>query len=87
MYHKEGGNMPESIGPQSLRLVYPPSLIHTPIIYLLIRRFDLSVNILRAHITEEEGWIDIQVTASLLEVEEALAWLRSQGIEIHTLSA
>jgi hypothetical protein len=69
----------------NLRLVYPPALVHVPIIYQLIRSFDLSVNILRAHVTEAEGWIDIQVSSSPLIVEEALAWLKSQGIQVQIL--
>lgn len=67
------------------RLVYPPSLINVPIIYQLIRQYDLSVNILRAHITEEEGWIDLQITASPSVMREALDWLKSQGIQIQAL--
>ena len=77
--------MSETFHHQSVRLVYPAALLNVPIIYQLIRHFDVRVNILRANITEEEGWIDIQVTANPIEVEEALAWLRKQGIEIHTL--
>jgi hypothetical protein len=60
-------------------------LINVPIIFQLIRRFDLSVNILRAHITEEEGWIDLQFAGSPSVLEEALAWLRSQGIDIQPI--
>ena len=79
--------MSETIIRQSIRLVYPPSLINVPIIYQLIRNYDLNVNILRAHITEEEGWIDLQVAATQPVTEKALSWLRSQGIEIQPIQA
>ncbi len=71
---------------QNLRLIYPPSLINVPIIYQLIRRYDISVNILRAHVTEEEGWLDIQVDASPEVIEEALAWLKSQGVDVQSIA-
>jgi hypothetical protein len=82
-----GGNMSETIIQQSIRLVYPPALVNVPIIYQLIRNHDLNVNILRAHITEEEGWIDLQIAATLPVTEKAFSWLRSQGIEIQSIQA
>ncbi len=70
---------------RNLRLVYPPSMINVPIIYLLIRRYDLTVNILRAYITDDEGWIDIQVDANPDVIDQALAWLKSQDIEVQNI--
>jgi L-aspartate semialdehyde sulfurtransferase ferredoxin len=70
---------------QNLHLVYPPSLINVPVIYQLIRRFDISVNIIRAYVTEEEGWLDIQVDASPSTIEAALDWLKSQGLKVQII--
>jgi len=70
---------------RTLRLNYPPSLLRQPIINELIRRFDLRVNILQAHITLEEGWIEIQATGDPQALDEAVAWLVDDGLTIETL--
>jgi ABC-type methionine transport system ATPase subunit len=67
---------------RTLRLNYPPSLLRQPILNRLIRRFDITVNIIQAHITLEEGWLEIEVTGEDAEIERALRWLESEGIEV-----
>jgi ABC-type methionine transport system ATPase subunit len=67
---------------QSVRLVFPPNLHDEPIINRLLRRYTFTVNILRANVTAEEGWMDIQVTGKSSEIEESFSWLRQQGVEV-----
>jgi len=71
---------------RTLRLNYPAALLRQPILHQLIRTFDLSVNILRAQITLEEGWLEIQAEGSDAEIDRAQAWLKEQGIEVILLS-
>ena len=75
--------MPE----QTIRLIFPPNLLDVPIINQLIRRYDLTVNILRAHVTPEEGWLDIQLTGNAASIEDASNWLMLQGIEVIRLAS
>jgi len=67
---------------QLIRLVFPPQLLNVPIINELIRQYNLTVNILRANISPESGWIDIQVEGNASAIEDAINWLTGQGIEI-----
>lgn len=67
---------------RDVRLEYPPSLLSRPVIQELIRRFDLTVNILRAQITLEEGWIAVQLSGEDSEIERALTWLRDEGLVV-----
>ena len=71
---------------QVIRLLYPPNLLDVPIINQLIRRFDLTINILRAEVTLEKGWVDIQLSGSSASIESAISWLSSQGIEVQRLA-
>lgn len=66
-----------------LRLNYPPSLLRQPILNRLIRRFDITVNIVQAHITLEEGWLEIETTGDDEEIKRAFKWLEDEGIEIN----
>jgi ABC-type methionine transport system ATPase subunit len=72
---------------QSVRLIFPPRLQDEPIINQLMRRFTFTVNILRANVTSDQGWIDIQISGKAPEIEESISWLREQGVEILLLTS
>ncbi len=72
---------------QSVRLVFPPSLHDEPIINRLIRRYSFTVNILRANVTSDKGWMDIQILGKAPEIEDSLSWLREQGIDVVLLTS
>ena len=71
---------------QTIRLIYPPNLLDVPIINQLIRRFDLTINIIRAEVTPREGWVDLQLTGSTSTIESAITWLSSQGVDVQSLA-
>ena len=71
---------------QVIRLIYPPNLLDVPVINQLIRRYDLTVNILRAQVTPQEGWVDVQLSGNSAAIEDAMAWLTNQGIEVQRLA-
>ncbi|MFH1633176.1 MAG: NIL domain-containing protein [Chloroflexota bacterium] len=71
---------------QVVRLIYPPHLMDVPVINQLIRRYELTFNILRAEVTPKEGWVDIQLAGSAAAIEDAITWLSGQGIEIQRLA-
>jgi hypothetical protein len=53
----------------------------------LIRQYDLTVNILRAQVTPQEGWVDVQLTGSAAAIENATSWLSGRGIEVQRLAS
>ncbi|MCK5314470.1 MAG: NIL domain-containing protein [Anaerolineales bacterium] len=67
---------------QVIRLLYPESLLSVPVINQLIRRYDLTVNILRAQIGGGQRWMEVQLDGNPMVIDEAIMWLISQGIEI-----
>jgi len=67
---------------QVLRLIYPVSLLSVPVINQLIRRYDLTVNILRAQIGGDDRWMEVQLAGHPVVIEEAIHWLKSQGIDV-----
>ena len=71
---------------QVVRLIYPPQLLDVPIINQLIRRYELTVNILRAQVGPDEGWVDVQLTGPAAAIEDAMTWLSSQGVETQRLA-
>ncbi len=65
-----------------VRLVYPPDLLRVPVLNQLIQRFDITVNILRAQVGSEAGWIELQLGGEDEVVDDALAWLREKGVYV-----
>ncbi|MBW8009987.1 MAG: FeS-binding protein [Chloroflexi bacterium] len=73
---------------QVIRLIYPPTKSKTPLINQLIRKHqDLTVNILRTKVNTIESWLEIQIVGRAAVIENAINWIREQGIEVQTLSA
>ena len=72
---------------QSIRLVFPPSLHDEPIVNRLMRRYSFTVNILRANVAADQGWIDIQISGKAPEIEDAISWLQEQGVEVVLLTS
>jgi len=70
---------------KTFRLIYPRHLVGEPIINNLLREYTFKLNILRASITPESGWIDVQLTGKAAEIDNAITWLKNEGVEIHFL--
>lgn len=75
-----------SVVTRTLRLIYPPSLVSQPVLCQLIRLFHLTVNIRRAQISLEDGWLEAELTGDEGEIAQAISWLDKQGVTIETLS-
>jgi L-aspartate semialdehyde sulfurtransferase ferredoxin len=67
---------------RTLRLDYPPIVVNQPVIYHLVDQFHLTVNILRAQVQPEEGWLIIEVDGSPEAITSATGWLREQGLDV-----
>ncbi len=67
---------------QVIRLIYPESLLSVPVINQLIRRYDLTVNILRAQIGGGQRWMEVQLDGNPIVIDEAIKWLKEQGIQV-----
>ena len=63
-------------------LTYPPHLKDQPLIYELIKKFDVVVNILEANITPQEGRLLVAVQGEEPVVKEGLEWMSAQGVEV-----
>jgi ferredoxin len=68
-------------------LNFPKDKIDKPIIYKLIKDFNLSFNIMRANITpEQEGHMVLELDGDNGEIEKGIKYLKQEGISIQPLS-
>ena len=66
-----------------VRLTFPPTLIQQPIIYRLVKDFDIVINIRRAEVKEDYGWVALELEAKDEKVlERGVAWLKERGVQV-----
>ncbi len=70
-------------------LHFPKRLVEQPVIYHLVKDFNLEFNILRASITaepEEEGLLVLQLKGEQEEYDRGVKFLLKSGVKIQSLS-
>lgn len=68
-------------------LRFPPKLVDKPIVYKLVKDFDLIFNILRARVTpREEGELVIELKGNKEKYAEGMKYLKELGVKIQPLS-
>lgn len=68
-------------------LNYPPNVVEQPVISRLVKDFDLTVNILRAHVTpKEEGRLVIEITGRRKDLEAGINYVKELGVDVQPLA-
>lgn len=68
-------------------LHFPRSLVEQPIIYRLVRDYNLMFNILKASVTpNEEGLLVLELTGERENYEKGVRYLADVGVQIQPLS-
>ncbi|MBU1887851.1 MAG: 4Fe-4S binding protein [Candidatus Omnitrophica bacterium] len=68
-------------------LKFPHRLVDQPIVYKMVKDFDLQFNILKAYVTpREEGLLVLELTGEDKNFEKALKYAKSIGVTIQPLS-
>jgi ferredoxin len=69
---------------KKLMLFFPKCECEKPIIYLLVKDYNLVVNVFRAKVTpEEEGYLVLDVTGTEEDIERAMAFLKTFNVSIN----
>ena len=68
-----------------LKLIYPEEKIKEPILSKLCKAFDVDINIRKANVQENIGWLELEMTGKESEIENAIQWLQEQGVEVSPL--
>ena len=69
---------------KKLMLFFPRCECEKPIIYHLVKDYNLVVNVYRAKVTpEEEGYLVLDVTGTEEDIERALAFVKTFNVSIN----
>lgn len=61
---------------------FPTELIQEPIIYNLGRRFDVVTNIRRADVSENKGWVVLELEGEEEDIEQGIVWVGAKGVRV-----
>ncbi len=67
---------------QRVKFTFEPELIQQPIIWTLGKQFELVTNIRRADVTEDRGWVVLELDGDLEEIERGINWVVQQGVRV-----
>ncbi len=65
-----------------VRLTFPPEKITEPIIYNIGQQFRVITNIRRANVTEESGWVMLEIRGTSDEIERAIEYLKNIQVQV-----
>ena len=61
---------------------FPTELIQEPIIYNLGRQFEVVTNIRRADVSEDKGWVVLELEGEEENIEQGIAWVTAKGVRV-----
>jgi len=67
---------------QRVMLAFSSEVITEPTAYNLGQQFKLVTNILRANLTEDRGWVVLELDGKEEDIEVGIAWVISKGVRV-----
>ena len=64
---------------------FPSELITQPVIYNLGHKYSIITNIRRADVTEDRGWVILELEGSDAALETGLEYVRGLGVQVNTM--
>lgn len=70
---------------RKVMLKYPENLIQEPVLFRMVREFDVMPNIRRARVTDTVGEIALELEGSPDNIEQGIQFLKQQGVLVEPL--
>jgi len=67
---------------KQVMFTFPQELVREPIIYNLGHRFKVVTNIRRADVSENKGWVVLELEGEEDEIEQGIGWVRKRGVRV-----
>ena len=67
---------------RQVMFTFPQKLIREPIIYNLSHQFNIVPNIRQADISEDKGWVVLELEGDEKEIEQGIAWVTGKGVRV-----
>ena len=63
----------------------PEPLVDRPMIYEVVKRFDVVPNIRRANVEARSGWVILELSGPQDRLDDAVSYLREVGCTVNTM--
>ncbi len=67
---------------QRVKFTFPQELITLPIIYEIGKNYPIVTNVRRADVTDDRGWVVLELDGPIEDIEKALEWVASKGVRV-----
>ena len=67
---------------RQVMFTFPPELVREPIIHNISQQFKVVPNLRRADISENKGWLVLELEGDEKDIERSIAWLTQKGIRV-----
>jgi ABC-type methionine transport system ATPase subunit len=71
--------------PVRLFVSFPEELVDRPMIYEIVKRFDVVPNIRRANVEQHSGWVILELNGEQDHLDGAIAYLEEVGCTVNTM--
>ncbi len=77
--------MSEHLPAIRLFVSFPEELVERPMIYELVKRYDVVPNIRRANVESHSGWVILELSGAVAARDEAIAYLEGLGCAVNRM--
>lgn len=68
-----------------LYLTFPENLVDKPVIYEVVKRFDVVPNIRRANVEAHSGWVVLELSGTEGALDSAIAYFKEAGVDVNRM--
>ncbi len=65
-----------------VKFTFPQALITRPAIYDLGHKYKVITNIRRADVTEDRGWVVLELEGEEKEIQRGITWVKRLGVRV-----
>lgn len=62
--------------------MFPTKLITRPVLWELVKKFEVVTNVRQASVTDEIGLVSLSLEGEREEIKKAIAWLEGLGVKV-----
>jgi len=67
---------------KQVMFTFPHELTKEPVIHDLSHKFNVVTNIRRADVSEDRGWVVLELEGNDAEIEAGIAWIMGKGVRV-----
>ena len=71
--------------PLRLFVSFPEELVDRPMIYEVVKRFDVVPNIRRANVEQHSGWVILELNGAQDQLDASIGYLEELGCTVNTM--